>query len=65
MRGWTKALLLALALAAAAGACGRTGDLTGPGADRTPSLDEASLDQPPAPPADSTGRWGGGLGSGT
>lgn len=73
MRGWTKALLLAVVLAAAAGACGRADHLTSPDDGRTPSADLAPLpdgglaplDEPPPPPADSTGRWGGGLGSGT
>lgn len=71
MRGLKK-VVLAIVLAAAAGACGRAERLTAPD-ERTPAADLAPLpddggllprDEPP-PPADTTGRWGGGLGSGT
>lgn len=74
MRGWMKTLLLAVALTAAAGACGQAERLAAPDAGR-PAADAAPLpgdsgqaprdETPPAEPADSTGRWGGGLGSGT
>lgn len=54
---------LAAALLATAGACTRTDGLT------APARAERDLTPPPAtpdhPPADSTGDWGGALGSGT
>jgi hypothetical protein len=72
MRGLKKVVLLAIVLAAAAGACGRAEQLTAPderpAADLAPLPDDGGLlprDEPPPPPADTTGRWGGGLGSGT
>lgn len=73
MRGLKKVVLLAIVLAAAAGACGRAERLTAPD-ERPPATDLAPLpdddgllprDESPPPPADTTGRWGGGLGSGT
>jgi hypothetical protein len=63
MRGLKKVLLLAGVLAVVAGACGRAEQLTAPG-ERPPATDLAPHDDPPLPP-DTTGRWGGGLGSGT
>lgn len=69
-----KAVLLAIALAAFAGACGRADGLTAPDAwqasesQPAPAGGEATTQDdapPPPPPADTTGRWGGGLGSGT
>jgi hypothetical protein len=69
-----KMLLLALALTAAAGACGQAERLASPDAGR-PAADavpvqgdggQAPRDETPPPAqADTTGRWGGGLGSGT
>lgn len=74
MRGWMK-LLLALALTAVAGACGQAERLASPDAARSTADGvpwpggggQAPQDDntPPPPAADSTGRWGGGLGSGT
>jgi hypothetical protein len=65
MRGWTKGLLLAALVCAAAGACARAGDIVAPdGAD-------VRMDESAPPPADgavqsdsSDGRWGGFIGSG-
>lgn len=76
MRGSTKRLMLALVLAAGAGACGPAQHPLTPVAGHTPVADEAPLpvggrvgplhEAPPNPePGDTTGRWGGGLGSGT
>ncbi|HST57114.1 MAG TPA: hypothetical protein VLK84_00410 [Longimicrobium sp.] len=69
-----KMLLLAGALIAAAGACGQAERLAAPDGGR-PAADAAPLpgdggqaprdETPPPPAADTTGRWGGGLGSGT
>jgi hypothetical protein len=74
MRGLKKVVLLAIVMAAAAGACGRAERLTAPD-ERAPAADLAPLpdtggllprdEAPPPAPADTTGRWGGGLGSGT
>ena len=66
MRGWTKALLLAVLACAAVGACARDGDLT------APEAAAAVMDEGATPPdtsgstthGDSTGRWGGFIGSG-
>lgn len=69
-----KAVLLAIALAAVGGACGRADDLTAPDtwqaseSQPAPTGGEVTTqdDAPPPPmPSDSTARWGGGLGSGT
>ena len=75
MRRSTQLLLLTVLLAAVAGACGRTDGLTAPRAWQAsesetipPTGGEATTQDdapPPPPPADTTGRWGGGLGSGT
>lgn len=75
MRGKMKVLLLAGVLAAVAGACGQvdrlvTPDVGLPAADVAPTADGVGETlqhdaPPPPPPADTTGRWGGGLGSGT
>jgi hypothetical protein len=64
MRGWTRALLLAALACAAAGACARGGEIAAPDGAR---MDEGA---PPPDPAgantqgDSSGRWGGYIGSG-
>lgn len=53
---------LAAALLAAAGACTRTDGLTAPPQAERDVLPPSTPDHPPA---DSTGDWGGALGSGT
>lgn len=57
-----KAVLLVLALMAAAGACGREPEITAPPAPRQ----NEGTPPPPAdlPQTDTTGRWGGMIGSG-
>lgn len=72
MRGRLKVLLMAAVVGMTGGACGSVERLVGPEGGRadadgavpafdggTPVMDSASA------AADSTGRWGGGLGSGT
>jgi hypothetical protein len=71
MRGSTKVMLLA-GLLSAAGACGQSDtptDLPGAGASNVAAApgdsEHGTQNDAPPPPADSTGRWGGGLGSGS
>lgn len=68
MRGWTKVLLLGAVLVAG-GACGSASRLTepeaAPSADLLPPPEPGDVLHDGPPPADTTGRWGGGLGSGT
>lgn len=61
MRGWIRMTLLGAAVAVAFAACARAEGITAP--------DGAAWDGAPVPPestpqSDSTGRWGGHLGSG-
>lgn len=56
-----KAVLLVLALVAAAGACGRDAEITAPPA---PGHDVQAPPPPDLPQGDTTGRWGGMIGSG-
>jgi hypothetical protein len=69
-----KALLIAAALLVAVGACSRTDDVTAPGNARrdvqvlppdTTSTVQSTPTPPPPADTDSTGRYGGSLGSGT
>ena len=64
MRGWMKALLLAVIACAAAAACARTGDIAAP-ENAGPQMDDAApAGTEPLPPADTSGRWGGFIGGG-
>lgn len=68
MHRWTRVLLLAAFACAVAGACGRSGQITGADA-AGPRMDEGA--PPPDPSGGTTqsdtgsdGRWGGFMGSG-
>jgi hypothetical protein len=62
MRAWIRALVLAALLCVAAGACARGGDIAAPDAGDA-RMDGAPADSTHTSP-DTTGRWGGFLGSG-
>jgi predicted small lipoprotein YifL len=62
MRAWIRALVLAALLCVAVGACGRGGDIAAPDAGDA-RMDGAPADSTQAS-SDTTGRWGGFIGSG-
>ncbi|MBW3572046.1 MAG: hypothetical protein KY467_13160 [Gemmatimonadetes bacterium] len=66
MRGWTRALLLAALACAAAGACGRGGEIAAPdgGAPRMDGGATAPDSTSTTTSSDTTGRWGGYIGGG-